>query len=101
MTTIRVDGDGIAALGGTLREVADHLTRSRDRSAAASGGDYGFISRATDAALDGVVGDFEQRRIALVTGLESLATAARQAGACYLQAESSVHNGFVGGRRVG
>lgn len=91
---MRINSEGIVALGDSLGAVADLLetgalaTRDDQRDT------YGFIDVSAAGALDDVRGDYELARIALCEQLHQLDTLARQAGGCYVAAEQSAQRGF-------
>jgi hypothetical protein len=94
MAILRVDGAAIAVLGEDLRRLAEVLTDLDEVGAHAS--DLGDVSVAR--ALDELLGNWTAVRVELVSGLTSLASAAGEAGAAYLQVEAEVGATFGGVR---
>ena len=86
MTTLRVDGLAIAALGADLTHLAGVLSALGEVGSARS--DLGDVSVA--AALDELLGNWTRTRVALVASLTDLGAAADSAGAAYLQVEVAV-----------
>lgn len=92
MTTLRVDGVAIAALGADLTHLAEVLSSLGEVGSAWS--DFGDASVA--AALDDLLGNWTQTRLALVGSLTGLGEAAASAGSAYLRVEAAVTDS-VGG----
>ena len=92
MTTLRVDGVAIAALGAELTHLAAVLSSLGEVGAASS--DFGDVSVA--AALDDLLGNWIRTRVALVASLTDLGAAADSAGAAYLQVEAAVTDAMGG-----
>ena len=92
MTTLRVDGVAIAALGADLTHLAGALSSLGEVGAVRS--DFGDVSVA--AALDDLLGNWTRTRVALVASLTDLGAAADSAGAAYLQVEAAVTDALGG-----
>lgn len=94
MTTLRVDGVAVAALGADLTYLGEVLAGLGEVGAALS--DFGDTSVA--GALDELLGNWTQTRLELVQSLTGLGAAAETAGAAYLQVEAAVTE-TIGGAR--
>ena len=91
---MRINSDGIVALGESLEGIADTL----DKDAAGAGDGFGFVGGTAKGAYRAVRGDYELVRIALCEEVRGLATLARQAGGCYLTAEERIDASFGAGQ---
>ncbi len=92
MTTLRVDGTAIAALGADLTHLAGVLSSLGEVGAARS--DFGDASVAS--ALDALLGNWTRTRLALATSLTDLGEAAGSAGTAYLHVEVAVTDALGG-----
>ena len=105
MTRLRIDAQAIAALGDRLDQIAAHLQSRAEESRDSIPDDYGFIGRSAEAALQGILGDYELERVTLCERLRALATLARGAGGCYVDTEDLVVRRvtpvYERGRKVG
>lgn len=86
MTTLRVDGVAIAALGTDLTYLGEVLAGLGEVGITLS--DFGDTSVA--AALEELLGNWTHTRLELVRSLTGLGEAAGAAGAAYLQVEAAV-----------
>lgn len=104
MTVMRIDGDGIAALGDRLDEIAGLL---QEQAQTPMGVDdlAGFIGPSAAGAMASLLGDFELVRVELDERLHTLAELARAAGACYVDTERTTTQALrptiLDGYRVG
>ena len=92
MTTLRVDGVAIAALGADLTHLAGVLASIGEVGAAWS--DFGDASVA--GALEELLGNWTRTRTALTASLADLGAAAGSAGAAYLHVEAAVTDSLGG-----
>lgn len=86
MTHIEVSGEAVAALGDTLAGAADTL----EALVAGDSRDDAYGPGSTAGAVDRLLGDWELTRRRLCGALREAATAARSAGALYVDTESCV-----------
>lgn len=104
MTVMRIDGDGVAALGDRLVEIAG-LLQEQARTPSGTDDLAGFIAPSAAGAMASLLGDFELARVELDGRLHSLAELARAAGACYLDTEQMASQAMrptlLDGQRVG
>ena len=89
MTRLRIDADGITALGSSL---SDHARALEEISALPQIGE-GFIGYATDAIRD-AVSDWERARVDICARLDALASLARSAGGVYIDTELAAQSRF-------
>lgn len=91
---IAIDGEGIAALGDRLGDIADQLEEAAKRTTTMQS--YGFPSSEGTWALDKVLGDQERARVELCVHLRQLRDLARDAGGCFISTERLVDARFRG-----
>ena len=91
---MRINSDGIVALGESLEGVADTLDEDAAGTRGEASDGFGFVDGSAKGAYRAVRGEYELVRIALCEQVRSLAELARQAGGCYLAAEEQVGAGF-------
>jgi hypothetical protein len=94
-TRIEVQARDVAALGEAMSRVATdlqwHVLAAADRAWALGRGH-------SAGALADVLGDFEHQRQVLGRALDDLGSAARHAGACYVEVEQQAEEMFDPGR---
>lgn len=95
MTTVRVDADGVLALGASLAEVAAGLAAMGDPGAdrwAVGPGESG-------PALEELLGGWQRTRLQLAAALADLGDATVGAGGLYVDTEAGVSRSLIGGGR--
>lgn len=87
--TISISGEGVAALGARLGEIASYL-EERASPAGGSVQSYGFASATGTRALNLLLSDSDLERTKVTKELRRLRDLARNAGGVYVRTESLI-----------